>query len=70
MTSRKAKRTRRICEHTGKVRYRDCLAAKKALHRIGLHSGDVKPKRAYFCGNCKGWHLTKYITTECSHDGC
>jgi hypothetical protein len=43
------------------VRYRDRIAALMALATI-VHQDKVKrPKqeaRAYFCPDCRGWHLT------------
>lgn len=43
---------------TGKLRYRDRVAALLALGRID----DIDPrrgeKRAYRCPRCRGWHLT------------
>lgn len=43
-----------------KVRYSDHEQATNALRHIknSPNEGD-KPKRAYFCEDCKGYHLTK-----------
>jgi hypothetical protein len=49
--------TTKTCK--GKVRYRDQREATAALHRLG--TGDTRertPSRVYFCGVCKGHHLT------------
>lgn len=46
---------------TGKVRYRDEVAAMLALGRASSRS-EVRPNRVeqrqYRCPMCKGWHLT------------
>jgi hypothetical protein len=46
---------------TGKIRYRDQIAAKFALsqaqHKDGSKRGKIE-RRDYFCQRCRGWHLT------------
>lgn len=45
-----------------KIRYRDRVAALLALSRTGQH-GERRPKeerRAYYCQQCRGWHLTSH----------
>lgn len=50
-------RGRRTCR--GKHRFRDHREATAALHRIQTSSKRAKkPKRAYPCSHCRGWHLT------------
>lgn len=54
-----------ICEATGKVRYRDRIAAQLALIKTGKkrHARRGKDeKRPYRCGACRGWHLTSWTT--------
>jgi hypothetical protein len=41
---------------TGKIRYRDELAARIALAK--LQRADRGQRRAYRCPPCRGWHLT------------
>jgi hypothetical protein len=43
-----------------KRRYRDHAEAVRALHSRSLSEStrEVKPRRAYLCPHCKGWHLT------------
>jgi hypothetical protein len=44
-----------------KRRYRDEIAAKMALAKIGRTDSPDRakiPRRAYFCASCGGWHLT------------
>lgn len=46
---------------TGKIRYRDALAAKLALASTSRVDSSRRPKterRYYRCGRCNGWHLT------------
>jgi len=46
-----------------KVRYRDEIAAKLALATIQNQDKASRPKaerRAYFCPDCRGWHLTSW----------
>jgi hypothetical protein len=46
---------------TGKIRYRDELAAKIALANTKRTRGSrslKEEKRAYRCPHCTGWHLT------------
>lgn len=57
------------CDLGGKkFRYRDKREALNYLHRIQNHRANAErqgvgtghlEKRAYKCGACKGWHLTK-----------
>ena len=44
------------CKTTGKVKYRNELDAKIALARLVWK--DKGQQRAYFCPDCKTWHLT------------
>lgn len=44
-----------------KRRFRDEIAAKLAIATIGRKDNAGRPKkecRAYFCGSCRGWHIT------------
>jgi hypothetical protein len=59
--------SRRARRHTcrGKRRFHDHEEAVRALHRISGpnathqgHNGE-KPKAAYPCMRCKGWHLSR-----------
>lgn len=50
-TSRRWRR-RPVCRSTGKVRFRDQLAADQAL-LDGAHG-----VRSYHCNACRGWHTT------------
>jgi len=46
---------------SGKVRYRDRIAALLALSKVCRRDSPKRPKserRAYPCPHCKGWHLT------------
>jgi len=46
-----------------KFRYRDEIAAKLALAMIKNQGKASHPKtvrRAYFCPDCRGWHLTSW----------
>lgn len=46
-----------------KFRYRDEIAAKLALAMIRNQGKASRPKterRAYFCPECRGWHLTSW----------
>lgn len=44
---------------SGKVRYRDAIAAKTALARIAKRdSPGHTEQRSYPCPDCAGWHLT------------
>jgi hypothetical protein len=43
---------------TGKLRYRDRIAAQLALTRIDNANPDRGEKRTYRCHLCRGWHLT------------
>jgi hypothetical protein len=46
---------------TGKVRYRDRVAALVALAQVRRTDSPNRPKqevRAYRCPLCRGWHLT------------
>ena len=44
---------------TGKVRYRDRIAATYALAVIQRREKERRrEKRAYRCDTCNGWHLT------------
>ena len=56
----KGKGSRKDCG--GKRRYRDHDEAVRALRNIGSSTWQgrdgKKPGRAYFCGRCKGFHLT------------
>lgn len=52
-------------QHTcrGKRRYRDRQQAQRALRGLTKYSTRAKlPVRPYFCGSCKGWHLTSRET--------
>lgn len=55
--SRRGKSNRHTC--MGKRRFRDHDEAIRSLHRVTTKSPRVKqPKRAYFCEDCRGYHLT------------
>ncbi len=46
---------------SGKVRYRDRVSALLARANIGRTDSSHRPKserRAYWCPQCRGWHLT------------
>jgi len=43
---------------TGKIRYRDKLAAKIALSKMMSHRNDRAERRVYWCSFCRGWHTT------------
>lgn len=50
--------TRGTCK-SGKVRYRDSIAAKIALARIEKRDSPGHTEtRSYKCGECAGYHLT------------
>lgn len=49
-------RSSRECSRTGKVRFRDKLAAQIEL--AGAVRRDKGEQRAYRCEFCRGWHLT------------
>lgn len=54
-------RTKRPRCPTGKIRYRDRVAALMALASTHRKDGSSRPKlerRAYRCPDCHGWHLT------------
>ena len=45
----------------GKTRYRDEIAAKLALSRVGAGGSAPRgkePQRVYFHHRCRGWHMT------------
>lgn len=46
-------RSKRRFASRGKAEY-----AVWAIRRTGDRRGDRKPRRAYRCPHCKGWHLT------------
>lgn len=43
---------------TGKLRYRDNIAAQWALATINDTDPRRREQRAYACPRCRGWHLT------------
>ncbi|MEV7364285.1 hypothetical protein [Streptomyces sp. NPDC091299] len=43
---------------TGKLRYRDRIAAQLALTRIDNLDPRRREQRTYRCPTCRGWHLT------------
>lgn len=43
---------------TGKLRYRDRIAALLTLDRLDNLDPARREKRAYRCPLCRGWHLT------------
>jgi hypothetical protein len=50
------------CGATGKLWYRDRIAAEFHLARIQRHADESNreklPVRSYRCNKCTGWHLT------------
>ena len=43
-----------------KTRFKDKLSAEKTIHYVkGIDDGRNKPSRAYYCSQCRGYHLTK-----------
>jgi hypothetical protein len=45
--------TRKVCLHTGKIKYASRDRARKAMRGLSA------TLRAYRCPSCSGWHLTK-----------
>ena len=44
-----------ICPDSGKVRHRKKSKAEKHLRQLARKDG--YSGRAYWCGNCRGWHV-------------
>lgn len=50
---------RRSCPGGGKVRYHDKKQALRAMRYVQAKSTRERVAcRVYFCGACRGWHLT------------
>lgn len=60
--SAKTYRSKKKCEHSGKVRYRTQKDASNALSVVSFHASQGHEgrteKRTYNCPSCAGWHLT------------
>ena len=55
---------RQIKRCQSKLRYPDKKAAVSQLNRLVRRRRGPKPVRAYYCGRCGGWHLTKQEEME------
>ena len=60
MPARRIGRSKKRCEHSGKVRFRDEKSAKMSMSNARRLNPDSakQPVRAYLCPDCMGWHLT------------
>lgn len=56
---------RRVCEATGKRRFRDHREAVRVLHTaVNARSrgeDERRERRCYDCKECNGWHLTSQV---------